>query len=400
MCEITIAVVSDLHCHHSRKFRKEDIPSRFSYLNTDLVRMPSKDHPVQSLLKLLTTEEHMTADYLLCPGDITNQVDVQGFITGWEFVKEIGEILRVEEQHIVATLGNHDVDSRYNICNDDVFKIAQSIGRNFPIADEGLTQEFWSKGYCFIENKDIRILVINSVKFHTNKDSAVKGKMDEKQIEGIETYLENHQDNKVQIAVCHHHPIEHARWNLGTEDTIELGGHLLDKLNYFKFDLLVHGHKHDPWLRYSQGNNDSLPIFSAGSFSATSNFMFNSAKNTFHIIKLIKEGKNKALGSIRTWEYLPSNGWRRADSGDQFFPPNTGFGFQGKLDDLVKKSIEIIDSGNGSFLNWHSFKKQLKDVSYLTPDECVEFRNKLSEEGIITNPELPKEPNIIGKPHV
>ncbi|MBN8672817.1 MAG: metallophosphoesterase [Chitinophagales bacterium] len=398
--DITIAIVSDLHCHHSKKFKKDDQATSFSYLTTDLPRVPWKYHPVEALFELFKSEPDIKADYLLCPGDITNQVDVQGFITGWEYVREIAQKLQVKEESLIATLGNHDVDSRFNIYPDNVFKTAECIGRNFPFKNDSKTMEFWAKGYCFIEHEAVRLLVINSVKFHCNKEAAIKGKMDDAQIEGIDEYLKATKDEKIQIALCHHHPIEHARFNLGTEDTIEKGGELLEVLNYHKFDLLIHGHKHDPWLRYSQGNNDSLPIFSSGSFSATSNFMINSAKNTFHIIKITKEGKDQAMGTIKTWEYLPATGWRKADSGDHFFPQNTGFGFSGKIDDLIAKSIDIIENGNGAFLEWSKFVPQIQDVLYLTPDECVEFRDKLNDQGIVMFPALPKEPKMIGKPHV
>jgi len=78
----------------------------------------------------------------------------------------------------------------------------------------------------------------------------------------------------------------------------------------------------------------------------------------------------------------------------------TGFGFSGEIDDLVVKTQKIINAGNGEFINWADFILEVEEVNYLTPSESIEFREKLSKEGIITSPELPKIPNLIGKPHV
>ncbi|HEY6976416.1 MAG TPA: hypothetical protein VH396_09000, partial [Chitinophagaceae bacterium] len=74
MIEIDIAIVSDLHCHHSQQFTKDDKRQVHSYLHSDLLRLPANEHPVQSLLHLIN-EKTIKAEYLLCPGDVTNQVD-------------------------------------------------------------------------------------------------------------------------------------------------------------------------------------------------------------------------------------------------------------------------------------------------------------------------------------
>jgi len=393
--EINVAVISDLHCHHSRKFLKTETPLEHSHLSSDMLNMPIKDRPIYSLIDLLNKETpKQKFDFLLCPGDITHQVDLQGFISGWQHIKTLGRELGAE---IVATLGNHDVDSRYNLYPHDVFYIARRMGSDFPFKTDNTTYDFWSDGISFIEFENVKLLVINTVKFHTNKDLAARGIMEDLQLEKIEAYLEKKPDDKIKIALCHHHPIPHTRGNLGSEDLIELGSELVDKLNKYQFDLLIHGHKHDPWLRYSHGTNETLPIFSAGSFSFKGPGMMSGARNTFHTIRIIKDGNNKALGHIKTWEFLPFNGWRLADSGDHYFPPHSGFGYNGRVDDLVTRTKEILQAGNGEFIPWSEFIKQLSDVEFLVPEECHQYRDKLRLSNIITNPEFPKLPEIIGK---
>tara|TARA_R110002049_G_C9169822_1_gene561805 strand:- start:3382 stop:4608 length:1227 start_codon:yes stop_codon:yes gene_type:complete len=394
---VTIAIISDLHCHHSQKFKKDGIAKNHSYLTTDKPRFPAKEHPVQSLSDLII-KDSIKSDFLLCPGDITNMVDVQGFISGWGFVKEIGEVLGVKEENVLATLGNHDVDSRYNLF-DEVFDLAKTIGGGYPLKDDLLNETFWANGFCIIESEQLRILVINSVYFHSNKEETVQGRIKEWQLEKIENELKGKSDDKIQVALFHHHPIEHSKQKLGDEDKIVLGGQLMDILNENKFDLVIHGHKHHPWLRYAPGNGNRTPIFSAGSFAATSAAMVTGSKNTFHKISIRKKAGQRGCGKIETWEYLPNNGWRLAESGDDFFPMYTGFGYGGAIDILVDKTKQIIDDGNGEFIDWNQFIVQVDEINYLTPDETTELRKKLSRQGIITNPELPKLPTVIGRPY-
>jgi 3',5'-cyclic AMP phosphodiesterase CpdA len=394
---VRIAVVSDLHCHHSRKFYDSDSSfSNSSFLTTDLLRAPTSRHTVESLLELIKKEQ-LSADFLTCPGDITNQVDIQGFISGWGYVKEIAENLKVAKENIIATLGNHDVDSRFNISPDDVFMVAQGIGNGFPFAGQEMVDIFWAKGYVFLEYEHIRFLVINTVKFHSNKEAAARGKVNDTQLKEIREYLTAHKDAKLQVALCHHHPVMHSRFNLGEDDVIASGADLVDILNEQGIHLLIHGHKHDPWLRYSGGNNSSFPIFSSGSFSAQTNLMVSPARNTFHTIEISRVDFGRAKGIIRTWEYLFGIGWRRADSGDELFPQNAGFGFSGAVEELVESTITLIDGNANNLMNWEDFLARNPNVEYLTPAECKKFREMLSEREIITHPELPKRPDFIGR---
>jgi acylphosphatase len=66
------------------------------------------------------------------------------------------------------------------------------------------------------------------------------------------------------------------------------------------------------------------------------------------------------MGSIKTGniyhQWMEASGFRRS-----FFSAKYRFGFQGRIDDLVDRSIEIIAAGNGSFLNWNEFKEQVRE---------------------------------------
>ena len=290
---LSIAVLSDLHCHPNSS--SDDC----SYLYTDLLRTDSKNHPVESLNNLIH-KDGLQVDVTLCPGDFTNKSNVQGLISGWDFALEVNKHLKGKD--IIATLGNHDVDS-YQTFSNYSLELVKGISKGFPLRCENLRNQFWATGCAFIEENDYRILVINSSHYHYNKDTSGSGKVSKELINYVDEYMEVHGDNKISIALAHHHPITHARLELGIDDIIVNGEELLEALGKHKFDIFIHGHKHDAWLRYHPCSESphQIPIFSSGSFSAKSNLLYTGKRNHFHIIDIQKQDsvtrtrKNKNL---------------------------------------------------------------------------------------------------------
>ncbi|WP_199142180.1 hypothetical protein, partial [Pedobacter sp. ASV12] len=128
--------------------------------------------------------------------------------------------------------------------------------------------------------------------------------------------------------------------DLGEHDFIENGEELLNALGKYKFDLVIHGHKHDPWLRYyNTSNGYQLPILSSGSFSATNQILWTNKFNYFHIVDISKNAANKSVGTIETYTFKNKVGWKK-DKDDGFLP-YTGFGYLDSLQEIIKK-IETL----------------------------------------------------------
>ncbi|MET2984804.1 metallophosphoesterase family protein [Aureibaculum conchae] len=383
MENLSITVISDLHCHPT----EDGIDD--TYLKTDLLRTPSAEHPVESVVQLIK-ENNITSDLTLCPGDFTNKSNKQGFISGWEFSLEIHKALNGKE--IIATLGNHDIDS-FGVISDYCFEVARGIKKGFPIKDENLLDTFWSKGSVFIEGENYRVLAINSSHFHYTKSTSEYGKVGDETLEYIESYLSKIEDSKITIALSHHHPVDHSRLKLGEKDKIVNGNELLEIIGKYKFDLFIHGHKHDPLLRYHTcySNNHKIPILSAGSFSATSNITFSGQRNTFHKIDIIKDN-GIVKGTIQTWTFLPRSGWKvRYD--DEGFHSHTGFGFSGKVEELALKIINEV--GSSHLMKWIDIIQKFPEVKYLIPTEAIEFSKIINEKGLRLDEKIWQNPEVI-----
>ena len=394
---LKIAVVSDLHCHPKRS----DYDKDRTYLFSDKLRTPSKEHPVQNLIETIK-EDSFNVDLILSPGDITDQSDIQGFLSGWSFMKEISYALDCNE--IIGTIGNHDVDSR-NIKSNYSFDIAKKIKQNYPIKEEQIGT-FWDKGYTFVENDDYQILVLNSAHYHTHSSDKndgnpiVKGKVDKGSIEEIEAHLKTNNDTeKIKIFLCHHHPVQHSKHNLGEHDFIENGEELVDLLGKYRFDLIVHGHKHNPLLRYHNTSYGyEIPILSAGSFSATEQVSYISKFNYFHVLQL-KKTNGKSFGKVHTWSYQNKVGWKKNENIG--FYPYTGFGNLDNLTDMANEIDNYIKStllkGDRPLITWNTLTGQFPKIENLTPDKIDELQNLLEERKIYTNPNIGLNPKHIYK---
>lgn len=369
--KLRIAIISDLHCHPKRT--KEE-GADCTYLLTDKLRNPVNDHPVESLLKVIR-DWPIEVNLTLCPGDFTDKANTQGFIDGWSFSLEINQ--KLNSDNIIATLGNHDVDSHNSFSNYSL-SIAKGIKRGFPLEIDSECDTFWSKGCVFVEKENYRVLVINSSHFHYNKLSAKSGQIDNDLIDYVHDYLKDKKDNKIQIAMSHHHPIDHSRFQLGEEDKIVNADGLLDVLGIYQFDLFIHGHKHDPLLRYfkTTKTNYQLTIFSAGSFSSTSNLMFTGMRNFFHVIEITKD--KKAKGVIDTWTFIPNKGWE-INNDEHGFATRTGFGNDHSLEEIFASIKLLLENHN--FMNWDEVITTIPDISHLIPADSKTLSDMLDANG-------------------
>ncbi|AWM14126.1 hypothetical protein DI487_09875 [Flavobacterium sediminis] len=384
--KLRVAVVSDLHCHPKEFKLDNNLIMDDTYLYTDSLR--ENDHPIESLASVLKDEK---VDLIICPGDFTNKSNLQGFISGWNYVLEIQSIFNSEE--VIATLGNHDIDS-YNNYSSYSLKNARGIKKNFPLRDENSRRDFWANGCAFVERENFRVLVINSCHFHYNKVSAKSGEIDENMINFIDEHMAKISDNKIQIVLTHHHPIDHSVLDLGEEDKIINSEKLLEVLGKFKFDLIIHGHKHHPLLRYHPLSKIDyrIPIFASGSFSSVTNLKWTSSRNYFHIIEI--EKKDEVKGEIFSWTYFSKQGW--IQNFDQTgFAPHAGFGNKLTIDCLVKKIKILI--GEKLYIKWEEIENSVPEIKYLIPNEIENLTSKLLDESLKPDSHISNFPKMLFK---
>lgn len=384
-----LAIMSDLHCHHS-SCQEHD-----SFLLTDALRHPVNQHPVAALLKMLQ-ESSVTADYLVMLGDLTNKVDIQGLISGWGFIEEIATALKAKD--IIVTVGNHDIDIRSTHKMGNPNFIAQKFHPHFPYTDSDNNRRFWSDGYVILRPRDeVCFVIINSTHSNVSDIDVKRGSVSDAIIDAIDSEMTSCPAD-LKIMVCHHHPLLHTDVGWSIDHIMVNGERLVALAEKHKFALFLHGHKHYPRMTKSGGTCGlPVPVFAAGSFSAK--FKGNLAtvtRNQFHLIEFFRT--SPAQGAIRSWEYGIADGWVKTGYRSSRFPELTGFGFQGCVFDLSIKIAELYKTAGQPILPWTDVEANISEVRYLSPVELVSLADSLASSASLQfEPDPPNHPKYIGK---
>ncbi len=382
---LRIAVISDLHC------RKSGEPMRTTYLYSDLLGKPVHQNPVTSLKDLFENElSDYSADILLCPGDISDRMEVQGLVSGWKYLEEAKRFLKAK--YLITTVGNHDVNS-HGLLSESYNYHVQNLDSSYPINNnEDLASRFWSSYHFFIfQTTEFLILTFDSCFDHVNKDKAKMSEITDTILEKMENEIKKIKDDSlVKIALLHHHPKPFS--NIASlykdGDVLERGDRFLDLLDRYGFDLVIHGHKHIPRLDHFDGN---LPVFCAGSFSSRMNVSeWPQCNNTFHIIEIDKKSKSessKAKGIVKTWEYAFSAGWKMSRNIDACFPAFTGFGNLNRDMSMLASRIGLwfrrVTDPLKEVVSYQKVIDEFPEINHLTPNEqraLMDFLKRLKLE--------------------
>ena len=371
--KIRLGVISDLHCTYDKDYFSHD-----TILFSNTMKDGNKKNQVQELVKLIK-EKGTKCDYLLCPGDITNKIDVQGLISGFGYLQEIEKAL--EAKMLICVPGNHDVDSHNShkeIFQQETDPLWHLDKDYYPLPNVNLSQSLLSKRYCLYQDEKIVILCINSVGcINKSIDGHYTIHIDDATLSRIEDELKMIPDSvKVRVALTHHHPfaftdVDYRSYD--NQDIIDNGDKLISLVEKYNFGLFIHGHKHR--ARLISYNNVS--IFCAGGFSAVQNLEIGNDENTFHIVELKDDQPMK--GIIQTWSYTKSAGWKKPSNS---FPETTGFGLTKTAKELA---VEIGSyykeqySNEQTIIPFSETIKKFPDLLYLHYKDKPVFYSELKQ---------------------
>ena len=353
-----IAVVSDMHWHAVR-----DKDS--SFLVHGVTRRRKLD-PVLSVLDLIL-EREISAEYLVCPGDITDSCDLVGIEHADRSLVSIGRALGVA--HTFVTVGNHDVDSR-DLHHTGPFaplrKHATMVPSNLPTS----RSPFWQDGFYLHLQPPTALLVLNSSAMHSSLDEAKRGALSEETLDLLSKRLDTLSDKAcVRVAVAHHHPHLHEDLELGTDDVMRNGSELVALLEAHGFQLIIHGHKHHPKLSYAAGGTASPAVLASGSIAAIANrVLATNVRNLFHVVEL---GAGRVpfchgSGVVETWEFNAGRGWNPATRSSAGVPHHSGFGCRLPPQDLAE---QVFGALQGQRKRWSELLQLLPYLEYAIPKD-------------------------------
>ena len=322
-------------------------------------------------------DQGISADLLVCLGDLTNRAGMDGYKHGWDFLEKLAEAANCAK--IVFTPGNHDVDSlgRYGADHRTLLKARNSPDRfRLPVATTHRIENELFEIYVL----DGGIVVVNldsngsDPQVNTGKFGVVSIDTIDEVIRAVESLEETF---SYGLLICHHHPYRHGDIDMGDYSAIDTAPELINGLGRTGVTdwAVLHGHKHMPRLAL---HNDYV-IFAAGSMSASLHGVQACVSaNQFHLLEIVNDPKlpsaHPYVGRIRSWDWAVL-AWTPAV--ERGIPDHSGFGYVENLSTLAAKIAEFVDSVGTQTCDVSEIIQQFPGLPYLLPSHEKQLRHTL-----------------------
>jgi len=377
---LRLAIISDMHCHADNNNNPRE-----SFLLAGARRLPVGKHPVQSLISLIK-EQKLTADVLVCPGDLTNKICQAGMVQAWDHLREIKQ--QLNSHLLLTTIGNHDVDSRKDH-GQDPFEIPKNLHVDFPLPDGPSKDSFWSRGFCFVYDEKLKIdfVILNTVVAHHDEKSAARGTFEHSHLDAMNNILQQREKDlykvrevKYRVAIMHHHPTLHSRIDYSSSDVLQIGDQILRLLAKYGFQLILHGHRHDPRITRMVTDGTDQLVFAAGAFSAYLKELASVTRNLFHLVTVSNNQAGTLKGTVSNWEFNFGCGWTPSTFQSAALPYYVGFSLPRMLPDL-NGLCKSCDSATGGQLRNNEVIQACPELENQLPEELTIIQNKLLKLG-------------------
>ena len=384
-------VVSDLHATS-----RPPGDAAGSWLTTTTPRTVT-DHPLIGLQTYLEGLPDKPA-LILCAGDICDKADEQALTTTWAdlvaMADSVGAVL-------VATAGNHDVDSRHQH-ELDPRGVLYDLDPCFPARDAQGRDEYWSKNFTVIDGPSTgdtaaplawRVVTLNSSAFHgysaADGPELEHGRVSPRTVRRLRDDLRGRPDALVNILLMHHHLEQLPTVELDDKSQL-LGAEELGQLLEVEGPwLVVHGHKHRARILFAHGEGASATIFAAGSMSAYpyGQVAASGITNQAYILDFASEEtlEELQLGVAATFtslSWVPARGWKIANS-DFGLPGKGGFGWRAEPRRLARAFEKELTLRGQTQMSAAAMLEIEPKIAYLSPTGLDALKDAL---GRLTRP--------------
>ena len=359
-----------------------------SYLSTYSAVASGQIDPLTDLETMLVRQEFVI-DYILCPGDIANKSTPGPLRSTWERLNRLAEKMGSK---LVATIGNHDVDSRYKENNFDPRGYIMALQPSIPSPQRQNYLEYWAEHFTTIADDECNLIILNTAAYHgggaESQAELEHGQISPLTISLLRTSIERMPQKPINMVLCHHQLIRPDKGDAELLGHTRGGDQLIDLLNEHAGTwIIVHGHKHIPELYYAYGGSNAPLIVGCASFSAQVNTNAqNNSPNQFHYLICDPDAAARAslpiAGCLRSWTWLPGKGWT-SPHGSQGLPALAGFGFRGNVRQLARSIDAELASREMAVVSWSAAVQIVPQLERLIPNDFHLLERELGNLGII-----------------
>lgn len=390
---LKIAVIGDPHfC-----LRNDPKNSDFSFNCLDHF----EESPWYSLKKHIV-REGLTADILVCVGDMTTRSEQLPLKECWNGLKEMAKLLQADL--LVSTAGNHDVHSvidkelaessnsfraleKHRGLVEDLKQLQPSFpfvefnNKGEEIAHQNLRTEYFGENLSVLDKDKCAIFSYNCCAEHGHVPfEQERGTFPESTQNYLKALLKKRisSQGKPHIFILHYPPFPLSPNKTGVYDFVYQGDVLLKLLEESNENwLIIHGHKHYQHLCYSHGGSFSPVVFSVSSLGIekTNDEGRDKSSIQFYIID-IQFHEYKLYGTIYVWEWQAGKLWGKE--------PSTSLGFGSRIDphDMAQQIAIFFKEQNLPSIKWDQIIDHFSELKFIVPadyDKLMQFlANKYS----------------------
>ena len=344
--------------------------------------------PIDTLINCIDKK----IDLILCPGDVTHQAEQIPFKNTWDKLHELSKRLNAK---FISTIGNHDIDSRYNTHNFDAKEFAKNLAPPIPIINNRQAYlEFWSENYTLITENECNILVLNTAAFHgggKNSEREIEhGRISKATLDSISRAINGASKSAhTNIVLCHHHPFKDDNDSESDYRMKTKGGEtLIEVLESAPSPwVLIHGHTHKSAVFHGYGGGTNVPvIINCGTLGSKRLASSQIATNQFHILETDQEGaisdEMTCSGRLLTWNWHPGIGWEKAIANEHNLPHIAGFGYRGNTKNLANKVERYLTKNNIPHIGWSQIIEDIPELARMLPADFERLQEDLKRKKI------------------
>jgi len=415
-CLYRVAVISDIHAHSEKMdvTSGKEIPSWVSQAISSTARHKNPLVDLHAYIK----QHGITADLLLCPGDIADKANEAALDYAWKELQSIATTMKVTQ--VIGAVGNHDLHSRptpalsspptsssidtpgipLGIATPAATPNAKirELNPTYPVTDPEEFRRYWSDQIASYFDDYCRVVTLNSCAAHgyisEGTEEYKRGRFTEEAEQRLLDLVASTDVHAVNILLTHHHPQQITDLQFSDTSAMLRGDRLLKLLGSGDYGswIVVHGHRHVPFFTLGPGDNDRPYVFSAGSVGVILHPLFYPTRpqNQFYILEFdlveIERRGTGLFGFLNAWNWHLGKGWQFAGDSDTI-PARSGFGSRTPVSSLARQVAEFIRAKAAN----HSgpvgvFEEEVTracpDIAFLMPTERERFRGQLEKEGI------------------
>ncbi len=386
--------ISDLHIGDARAKDLWPDHDRTDAEQREIDKLVDTDY-IQKFTEFVSAN-NITADYLVLPGDMSQNGEHAQLELASSVIERVAEALKIGLDNVVYVPGNHDPDWEMmrRRCTTDFYKNLRYIA----FQDENLVfGRIGSRSRgdvlaepCFSvwDHPDITVVGYNSSWEDEPKQSPHHGSIREEHLKQLRDYLRGTDlsGSRVKLFLVHHHLFHHSDPDPNYQDfsVMRNAEHLLELLRAYKFDLVIHGHKH--WPKFGIDNTNlisPIAILGAGSFSAQIYPGWEGkVNNQFHIVEVEgrDSGSETVFGHVYSWTYLAAHGWVPSEERNGI-AHKSPFGSHYQAHEVQKTLRPFIESelAVNSVIRWSEIVTKLPHLAHLNDGVRKHVLNELSE---------------------